>query len=382
MFLSRLRRSFSCKKGDDRADHFSHYHPDTVNKECSWGYETELHLLAKEVIYEQKRIILPIGTFEPAYETINFDIVELEVRADNRIPDLIGHYHGDKIHIEIAVTHFCDHEKIAELKTNNTSCVEIDLSELVILDDLIDKELIRAELEEPKIKWLSINPFGLFADKTYNHNRLKSIELIHKIKTEKDQLESSITILQRKLTELQHQESMLSKNIKTTIEALENKRIEIEDRSEELDALNLKIKNNQILVDKIINSETLESKLNEKILIQLDLIKRNDLHLNNITEFKNKIIADSRDIAKNREQTLQDLNKKITEILDREKNLDQRYKDINTHIETKANEIANEKFTDLLKNKQNIISKLENEIQDAEARIQSVKRKYRSYVKF
>lgn len=369
-------------KGQIRAKHFSHYPEDAINNECHWGYETELHLLAKEIISENKQLTIPIGSFEPYYTTITFDKVSLESRSGNRIPDLTGFVQGDIIHIEIAVTHFCDQHKIAELKEKNISCVEIDLSELIILGEFIDKDLVRKELENPKIKWLSISPFSLFADKTYSHNRLKSIELIQKIKAEKDQIESDISLLQRKLTELQHKELTLSKSINSSVDILERNNLEIERRTEELDILYSNIKDNKLLADKILNAEKLELQLNEKILTQLDLIKKNDIHSSKLSEFKNKLLNDSRDIARNREQELQDLDKKITEILDREKTLDQRYKDINIHIEKKANEIVELKFNEILKSKQNIISEYEIAIKDAEAKFQLVKRKYGSYIKF
>ena len=45
---------------------------------CSWGLETELHLLSKEVIEKSKQLIPPIGINEPIKGKFTFESVILE----------------------------------------------------------------------------------------------------------------------------------------------------------------------------------------------------------------------------------------------------------------------------------------------------------------
>lgn len=117
------------RKDEKNEDHFSHYQNDIKSKTCTWGFETELHLLAKELIAENKALEIPIGTIEPISELIEFNSVSLEKRVGNRIPDLITVTDtGDSILIEIAVSHFCDKAKILEFKESNLNCIEINLS--------------------------------------------------------------------------------------------------------------------------------------------------------------------------------------------------------------------------------------------------------------
>jgi hypothetical protein len=123
------------KKGKKTKHHFAHYRIEN----CQGAVETALHLLAKEIIDEEKEITLPsvelkIGEKREAYifhkETkVHFQNVKVENRLDNIIPDLICYVQGQPLLIEIAVTHFIDKEKRRKIKKLNLSTIEIDLSE-------------------------------------------------------------------------------------------------------------------------------------------------------------------------------------------------------------------------------------------------------------
>jgi len=162
------------KKGAENTHHFSHA-PESVNsvRECHWSPETETHIMAKEIILEDKLLEIPIGTINQKIIQVRFDEVYLEVRDENRIPDIIGYIEGEAIYIEIAVTHFCDMEKIIELKKMNKNCIEIDLSNFHITSDFISKKDLRAALKLSEKKWLSVAPCGDFAIKMHNHNRVE-----------------------------------------------------------------------------------------------------------------------------------------------------------------------------------------------------------------
>lgn len=125
------------RKGEKRMHHFAH----RSNEDCEYGYESSLHLAAKDILSRAKKMAIP-----PVYvefpqsskskqllyleKKISFDHVELEKRFDDIIPDIVV-YSGDKyFFIEIYVTHPIDDEKLKKLKEKNISTIEIDLSKI------------------------------------------------------------------------------------------------------------------------------------------------------------------------------------------------------------------------------------------------------------
>ena len=125
------------RKGEKRMHHFAH----RSNEDCEYGYESSLHLAAKDILSRSKKMVIP-----PIYvefpqsgkskellylkKEIPVDRVELEKHFDDIIPDIVV-YSGDKyFFIEIYVTHPIDDEKLKKLKENNISTIEIDLSKI------------------------------------------------------------------------------------------------------------------------------------------------------------------------------------------------------------------------------------------------------------
>ena len=125
------------RKGQKRMHHFAH----RSNEDCEYGYESSLHLAAKDILSRSEKMVIP-----PIYvefpqsgkskellylkKEIPVDRVELEKRFDDIIPDIIV-YSGDKyFFIEIYVSHPIDDEKLKKLKEKNISAIEIDLSKI------------------------------------------------------------------------------------------------------------------------------------------------------------------------------------------------------------------------------------------------------------
>lgn len=125
------------RKGEKRMHHFAH----RSNEDCEYGYESSLHLAAKDILSRSEKMVIP-----PVYvefpqsgkpkeliskeRKIPIDDVELEKRFDDIIPDIVV-YSGDKyFFIEIYVTHPIDDEKLKKLKEKNISTIEIDLSKI------------------------------------------------------------------------------------------------------------------------------------------------------------------------------------------------------------------------------------------------------------
>ncbi|MGX8679621.1 MAG: competence protein CoiA family protein [Sphaerochaetaceae bacterium] len=165
------------RKGKVRSYHFAHQ----SDSNCNAGYQTSLHLLAKEIISEDKKVFIPAveSRFTQKVEhdcilnyfyfvkewkivdaavyyksrTLECDSVELETKTEDIIPDLIVYYKNQPLIIEIQVTHAADDEKIEKIRLLGISAIEIDLSKE---DRLLDKEQLKDLLldEHTTRRWL------------------------------------------------------------------------------------------------------------------------------------------------------------------------------------------------------------------------------------
>ena len=145
------------KKGDRVAHHFAHYSGHT----CEYGFESSLHLAAKEIISKAKKFVIPAVYLKfpnsekekqllfPPRE-IFVDDVKLEQRYGNIVPDIVLVSNGKELFIEIFVTHRIDEVKLEKLKQANISTIEIDLSKQKTL--LTSEELSKILLEESEVK--------------------------------------------------------------------------------------------------------------------------------------------------------------------------------------------------------------------------------------
>ncbi|HHQ4709633.1 TPA: hypothetical protein ACSP0D_003756, partial [Aeromonas veronii] len=166
-------------KGPVKAHYFAHEPNSVEQNTCTWMPETEIHILAKEVLATDRQLLLPIGTINPIHQNIAFDEMVCEVYEGRVIPDVIGFIEGEKVLIEIAVTHFCERGKVKELKRVNATCVELDLSGFRVKGEIISKEEIRDYLKKCPKKWVSVAPVGNFSEMIYSHNRQQLLSLQH-----------------------------------------------------------------------------------------------------------------------------------------------------------------------------------------------------------
>lgn len=204
------------KNGGTVAHHYAHdpefYKPD----ECNWQPETELHLMAKMVIAADKNLRIPIGTIDPKFKEIDFESVELEKRLESRIPDITAYANGERILIEVAVTHKCDSTKISEMKRANNNCVEIDLSEFIFSEQTITLDAVRNFISEAPLIWLSISPVGEIGRLTYLHNLEHQRSLatsVKELKAELRSIEAIMPNLRQKLNNLQAKNASLETKI-------------------------------------------------------------------------------------------------------------------------------------------------------------------------
>lgn len=153
------------KKGQELRHHFAH----ASAEECRTAGETMLHLLAKSVIADAKRLDVPeVKVVDPRSgraerlrmpETQHFDTVELEVWESGIRPDVVGIRHtseggpDERLLIEVRVTHAVDDRKLDRLRQRREAAVEIDLSG--IRTDLDSDGFARAILKAAPRIWLS-----------------------------------------------------------------------------------------------------------------------------------------------------------------------------------------------------------------------------------
>lgn len=163
------------KKGKIKVHHFAHQ----GNGECQYGYQTAIHLAAKEIIARNLQLRLPkleIATEEfdlyasgIVQEEMNITInsVILERKLDDIIPDILLNTNIGSIIVEVFVTHKVDEEKKKKIEKLGIPTIEIDLSEYDYIEDK-DLEQILLNITDNK-RWI-YNPKVLEAI-----NDLKSV---------------------------------------------------------------------------------------------------------------------------------------------------------------------------------------------------------------
>jgi hypothetical protein len=169
-----------------KVPHFAH----SSDNNCIGAYETALHMLAKEVLLESKKIRTP--NFHHDYnnqnwesrfrdgEKIKFESVAIEYGISNNgvdqiIADAVGFINSKKLIIEFAKTHFVDEEKTGKLFRLRLPCIEIDLSNQVLDKKAIKKFLLS---ESQDIYWIS----NLRLDEAYKKEQEHQTVLLDKQK--------------------------------------------------------------------------------------------------------------------------------------------------------------------------------------------------------
>lgn len=232
--------------GNKKARHFSHYNECS----CNGGIETALHLFAKEVLSESKRIVIPklevqywnyswnenqfsIITEEKYrikeipkefkkhedYEIIKpslnrrlicerqlleFEEVKSEENSNNIKPDLIVYKNNKPLLIEIAVTHFIDDIKKSKIYSYDKSTIEINLSKYKDEFHLIDKnELKNIIINDVENKtWIHNTRCkkiisSLIVENKNNHYKIKK-DILTRIKREEEIRNEKLYILEQK----------------------------------------------------------------------------------------------------------------------------------------------------------------------------------------
>lgn len=153
------------KKGKKMMHHFAH----NSGHNCEYGYESSLHLAAKEILSRAQRMTIPAVyvSFPNSYkkdelvyeaQEIEIEKVALERRYDSIIPDVVVYSGGKQFFIEIYVTHCIDDEKLEKLKKTDISTIEIDLSKKCTITSVSElQKLLLGNCVEKKWKYNSVS---------------------------------------------------------------------------------------------------------------------------------------------------------------------------------------------------------------------------------
>lgn len=160
--------------GKKRAHHFAH----ASGTACKWAGETDIHLMAKEIIKQNMYIQTPEydATYYHDPETLNFDKVEAEVWVGEKKPDCTCTYTDlsgveRTVWIEIKVTHPVDEDKLDYIKEHNISCIEINLRKFQGLHD-VTPDFLDGVLATAPREWLNAPHLDeKDAEMTKEHNK-------------------------------------------------------------------------------------------------------------------------------------------------------------------------------------------------------------------
>jgi hypothetical protein len=140
---------------------------------CANGAETALHLMAKQILADERKVELPavevsisatdafgqlqtVSTILSGPRRVQYGTVKLEVARDNRRPDAVG-FGGEvdiEHRIEVFVRHAVDSSKASELEALDCACFEICLTD--IQGGTSVDELRKFVIASPsRIKWIS-----------------------------------------------------------------------------------------------------------------------------------------------------------------------------------------------------------------------------------
>ncbi len=146
------------KLGEIKQPHFAH----DSNLECKGAFESAIHSMAKQIISEAGMVRLPPVTRQGYTwsfavhpdEAIDaaFDRVEMEQTFQGFRPDIVGFSGNSCTMVEVAVTHFCDDDKIGLLYKGGHTSIEIDIGDFV--NERSQDVLVSQVLFDAPRKWL------------------------------------------------------------------------------------------------------------------------------------------------------------------------------------------------------------------------------------
>lgn len=133
-------------KGKVYRHHFQHHSV----AECKGAFESQLHLLSKDIIEEDKSLMLPVYAGRYSYypqRQQTFTEVVKECAQDDLQPDCLCKYTDEQgneqmLWVEILYSHAVDEEKARKIQERKIACVEVDVSNLFKDAEVIDRNML------------------------------------------------------------------------------------------------------------------------------------------------------------------------------------------------------------------------------------------------
>ena len=137
---ARLIAINSKPESESKVHHFAHER----GSDCVWSDESSLHKLAKEVLAEEQKIMLPLIQGETHERQLEFDCVKPESRDPETglIPDCVCYYGGQKLWVEFKRTHEVDKKKADKIRNAKIDCIEINLNVCKINKDAVRQFIV------------------------------------------------------------------------------------------------------------------------------------------------------------------------------------------------------------------------------------------------
>lgn len=144
-------------QGEQLAHHFRH----AAESNCRSSYESMAHILAKQVIAEEKRLRLPALMVKLPDEGDHLFIedhiasltnVEIEPWKKGMRPDAVATWEDTEIGIEVFVTNRCDPVRVKRYRDRNMAALEINLSGFA--ESLDPKTFRNAVIHGASRRWL------------------------------------------------------------------------------------------------------------------------------------------------------------------------------------------------------------------------------------
>ena len=111
--------------GKHNLHHFAH----VGGSDCVGAVESALHLMAKDILHEHRKIKLPFLPFHIAGER-HFESVDVECYSKELAlrPDCIGYCEDSLLWVEFKRSHKVDTDKETKIKDAKIECIEIDIN--------------------------------------------------------------------------------------------------------------------------------------------------------------------------------------------------------------------------------------------------------------
>ena len=162
---SKCGSELEAHKGNIQRHHFQHHSV----AECKGAFESQLHLLSKAIIEEKKMLMLPeyVGRFcNYPQKQQSFTEVIKECAQGDLQPDCLCKYMDEigeeqTLWVEILNTHAVGEDKARKIKERHVACLEVDVSQLFMNDEIIDKKVLtKFLLNTPNNRQWINNPHG------------------------------------------------------------------------------------------------------------------------------------------------------------------------------------------------------------------------------